>query len=324
MATIYDLRTALMSPAACFTHTANLAWREDDISRSTYLAETVVECRRTRYLLCMPLHPDALRRAERFIVKKRYFNFPIVPEIEILRDEMRCGSSTPTPYYCDILLEPLPEGRTLDEAIRETVDAAEAAELLGALDTLQKSLAEANVSLFNLRPENIVVDGAGTLHPVRWYYAADGTGRDDEAFDDIRRRITELFPQAASAPTHEAPRPPHRLEGHFEARPLFEGLAAVYDPEGWGFVDKRNRTVIRPRFAWVNDFREGRAEVKTKRGRMGLIDKQGRYVIKPYYKIVEYDPVSGNSQVRKGGRWGVFDYTGQLIREFSATAAPKI
>ena len=320
MTTIFDLRTALMSPAACFTHTANLAWRENKISRSTYFAETTVECRNARYLLCMPLHPDALRRAERFIVKKRYFNFPIVPEIAILRDEMRCGNASPTPYYCDILLEPLPEGRPLDEAIRETVDAAEAAELLGALDTLQKTLAAADVSLFNLRPENIVVDASGVLHPVRWYYAAEGAGRDDKAFDDIRARITELFPQTASDRAVPAIR---RLDGHFEAHSLFEGLAAVYDPEGWGFVDKRNRIVIKPRFAWVNDFREGRAEVKTKRGRMGLIDKQGNYVIKPYYKIVEYDPVSGNSQVRRGRQWGVFDYTGRQIKEFS-TAAPKI
>ncbi len=323
MATIFDLRTALMSPASCFTHTANLSWRETVISRSTFFAETTVECRDARYLLCMPLRPDALRRAERFIVKKRYFNHPVVPKIEILRDEMCCGSSAVTPYYCDILLEPLPDGKPLDEAIRETADAAEAAELLRALDTLRKRLVEANVSLFNIRPENIIVDDEGQMRPVRWYYAAEGAGRDDEAFDGIRARITELFPQAATDEIRETPQRAFQLDGHFEARSLFEGLAAVYDPEGWGFVDKRNRTVIKPRFAWVNDFREGRAEVKTKRGRMGLIDKQGRYIIKPYYKIVEYDPVSGNSQVRKGCRWGVFDYTGRQIKEFSATA-PKI
>ena len=158
---------------------------------------------------------------------------------------------------------------------------------------------------------------------MRWYYAAEGAGHDDRAFDDIRAKITELYPQTISAVAREASPLPDLSDGHFETHSLFEGLAAVYDPDGWGFVDKSNRAVIKPRFAWVNDFREGRAEVKTKRGRMGLIDKRGRYVIKPYYKIVEYDPVSGNSQVRKGRQWGVFDYTGRLIKEFSS-AAPKI
>ncbi len=323
MATISDLRTALVSPASCFTHIANLAWRGAEISRSTRFAETAVECRDTSYMLCMPLHPDALRRAERFIVKKRYFNFPIVPKIEILRNEMYCGSSALKPDYCDILLEPLPDGKPLDEAIREIADADEAAALLGALDTLQKRLAEANISLFNVRPENIVADAAGELRPVRWYYAAEGAGHDDRAFDDIRTKITELYPQTISVDARAASPLPDLSDGHFETHSLFEGLAAVYDPDGWGFVDKSNRAVIKPRFAWVNDFREGRAEVKTKRGRMGLIDKRGRYVIKPYYKIVEYDPVSGNSQVRKGRQWGVFDYTGRLVKEFSS-ATPKI
>jgi len=323
MATISDLRTALMSPASCFTRIACLAWHGAEIVRSTCFAETIIECRDARYLLCMPLHSDALRRAERFIVRKRYFNFPIVPRTEILRNEMYCGSSTLKPDCCDILLEPLPDGEFLDEAIRETADADEAAGLLGALDTLQARLAEANVSLFNLRPENIVRDAAGELHPVRWYYAADGAGCDDRAFDDIRAKITALFPQTPTAGAGGAAPLPDRFDGHLETHSLFEGLAAVYDSEGWGFVDKSNRIVIKPRFAWVNDFREGRAEVKTRRGRMGLIDKRGRYVIKPYYKIVEYDPVSGNSQVRRGHQWGVFDYTGRLIKKFSA-AAPKI
>jgi peptidyl-prolyl cis-trans isomerase SurA len=55
---------------------------------------------------------------------------------------------------------------------------------------------------------------------------------------------------------------------------MHEGLAAVEHPTGWGFVDSDNRIVIEPKYEWVNDFREGRAEVQAAEG-MGLIDKRG-------------------------------------------------
>ncbi len=314
MATISDLRAALASPASYFSRLTDITWPDGTIIRSTYFAEAVIRHHSRPYLLCMPLHPDALRRAERFVVRKRYITSPVVPRIEILRDEMKCGGDT-----CDIMLEPLPQGITLSEAISDMADATEAAALAGALDTLRTTLEKAGVSLFNLREENIVVDASGAMYPVRWYYAAEGCGHDEQAFGRLRARIAGLFPDAGPARPRTAEPAPAPADGHLDMNPMFEGLSAVLDRSGWGFVDCDNRPVIKSRFGWVDNFREGRAMVMTKNGMMGLIDKQGRYVIRPRYKIVEYDPRSGNSYVRRGDKWGVFDYSGQQIEEFSDT-----
>lgn len=312
MATISDFRAALASPASYFKRLTDIAWPEGVIIRSTYFAEAVIERSGRPCLLCMPLHPDALRRAERFVVRKRYITSPVVPRIEILRDEMRCGNAA-----CDILLEPLPRGVTLAEAISDAADATEAAALAAALDAMQAALEKAGVSLFNLREENIVVEASGAMHPVRWYYAAEGCGSDVQALDRLRARIAGLFPDEQPVQHTAAERTAASCDGHLEMNPMFEGLSAVLDSTGWGFVDCDNHPVIRPRFKWVDNFREGRAMVMTRNGMMGLIDRQGRYIIRPRYKIVEYDPRSGNSYVRRGNKWGVFDYSGHLIEDFS-------
>lgn len=317
MATISDLRTALAAPAARFKRLANITPSADEIIRSTLFAETIVRRYGRRYLLYMPLRPDSLHSVERFVARKRYITSPVVPKMEILREEMLCGHADMASEPCDILLEPIPEGATLAEAINDACDAMQAATLVRSLDNLRETLRRADITLHNIREHNIIVDPAGMMHPIRWYYAADGTGGDDEAFTCIRTRIAELFPNLGSCP-HEAAEP-YMPEGHLEARPMFEGLTAVCDRSGWGFVDCHNRPVIKARFAWVGDFCEGRTAVETKRGTMGLIDKQGRYVIPPRYKIVEYDPRSGNSHVRKGSKWGVFDYSGRQTVEFGNT-----
>ena len=105
-----------------------------------------------------------------------------------------------------------------------------------------------------------------------------------------------------------------RLDGHLSVRPIREGLAAVEDESGWGFVDSENRSVVPSVYLWVNDFCEGRAEVETAKG-MGLIDKAGRYIIEPRYEVVEYDSRSGRSMARQREEWIEFDYSGQRLVE---------
>ncbi len=81
-----------------------------------------------------------------------------------------------------------------------------------------------------------------------------------------------------------------------------------------GFVDSENHFVIEPKYEWVSNFREGRAEVQCVDG-MGLINKRGEYIIPPHYKIIDYDVVSGCSQALGDNGWRVFDYEGRLLEE---------
>ena len=95
-------------------------------------------------------------------------------------------------------------------------------------------------------------------------------------------------------------------------------MICVEDAEGYGYVDTQNRYLIAPQYRWSNDFHEGRAEVQTADGRMGLIDKTGRYVLEPHYEIVEYDDRTGRLLARLDGRWAAFDYEGRQLTEFGA------
>ena len=105
----------------------------------------------------------------------------------------------------------------------------------------------------------------------------------------------------------------HLWVGH-----MFEQMICVEDAEGYGYVDTQNRYLIAPQYRWANDFHEGRAEVQTADGRMGLIDKTGRYVLEPHYEIVEYDDRTGRLLARFDGRWAAFDYEGRQLTEFGA------
>lgn len=63
-----------------------------------------------------------------------------------------------------------------------------------------------------------------------------------------------------------------------------EGLAAVRDSHGWGFIDKGGKEIIEPRFQGVGSFSEGLATVQVG-GLWGFMDRQGRMIIKPQYEL---------------------------------------
>jgi hypothetical protein len=223
---------------------------------------------------------------------------------------------------CDLLCEPLPKGEPFKDAVASIADEDEASQLMDAVDELQARLLRAGVSHNNVREENIIVGDNYQLSLVRWYYATDGVGGDEQAFDELRQKIAS---QCESMTLHEADYSLYQasvaLEGHLSVRFMHEGLAAVEHPTGWGFVDSDNRIVVEPKYEWVNDFREGRAEVQTAEG-MGLIDKRGEYVIPPCYKIVEFDAVSGYSQVLGDEGWMTFNYEGERLEELEDSVYP--
>ena len=322
MATILSFRTALAAPRSHFSALASMVRLEERILRSTYFAETRVECGGERMTIYMPLSSLSLRRVERFLPCKKYLNDTIIPRLKILRDEMRFVDALGREATCDVLCEPLPKGEPFKDAVASIADDDEAAQLMDAVDELQARLLRAGVSHNNVREENIIVGDNYQLSLVRWYYATDGVGGDEEAFDALRQKIAS---QCESMTLHEADLSLYQasvaLEGHLSVRFMHEGLAAVEHPTGWGFVDSDNRIVIEPKYEWVNDFREGRAEVQTVDG-MGLIDKRGEYVIPPCYKIVEFDTESGYSQVLGDEGWMTFNYEGERLEELEDSVYP--
>ena len=315
MATISSFRTALEMPRSHFSTLAQLVRLDDGVVRSTYFAEAKGACGGRNMMVYMPLASVSLRRVERFIPLKRNLVSAVVPRLTILREEMRWVDATGREQMCDIFCEPLPDGFPLADAVSTIADEEEAAQLIEALDELQAQLLQAGVSHNNIREENIFIDEENRLHLVRWYYATDGVGGDDEAFAALRTKIaSHLETMTLREPDFDYYRAATPLTGHLSVRFMREGLAAVEDETGWGFVDSENNIVVEPKYEWVGDFCEGRAEVQAEQG-MGLIDRHGEYIIPPCYKIVEYDAVSGSSQVLSDEGWMVFDYEGHHLEE---------
>ena len=322
MATISSFRTALEMPRSHFSTLAQLVRLDGGVARSTYFAEAKVMCGGCNMMIYMPLASVSLRRVERFVPLKRNLASAVVPRLTILREEMRWVDAMGREQMCDILCEPLPDGFPLADAMATIADEEEAAQLIEALDELQARLLHAGVSHNNIREENIFIDKDYHLHLVRWYYATDGAGGDDEAFAALRTKIaSHLETMTLREPDFDYYSAATPLTGHLSVRFMREGLAAVEDETGWGFVDSENNIVVEPKYEWVSDFCEGRAEVQTEQG-MGLIDRHGEYVIPPCYKIVEYDVVSGCSQVLGDEGWFTLNYEGEPMVDDDAVYPP--
>ena len=309
MATISSFREALSAPHRGFRRMARLRWVGGSVCRSTYFAEAEVEYGAERYLVYMPLASSSLRRVERLIPLHRHLLTSYVPRVEILRGEMCVADGGDCTVESDILREPLPDGEPFADALAAVADERDAARLIKAVDELQGALSCANLSHNAVREENIIITNRGEARLIRWYYATDGAGHDDEAFDRLREMIssqTALMLRESDAVRYNVEA---TFDNHLYVRPMHEGLAAVEEPTGWGFVNSANRIVIEPVFRWVGDFYEGRAEVETATG-MGLIDREGEFVVPAIYDSVEYDYRSGLTRAWRDERCITFDYEG--------------
>ena len=320
MVTISAFREALSEPKRGFMSMSRLRWR-GEIRRSTYFAEAQVECDGGQYTLYMPLAMSSLRRAERFITLHRHLLSSAVPRLEILRSEMQYEDSVGGAAMCDILREPLPDGEPFADALAAIADRRDAQRLIDSIDELQGVLLLADLSHNAVREENIIICADGSARLIRWYYATEGVGGDDEAFEALRGKILSLTDNLLREPEIRAYNVELSFDNHLYVRPMHEGLAAVEEPTGWGFVNSANKMVIEPRFCWVGDFSEGRAEVQTHAG-MGVINREGEFVVPAIYDSIEYDPLSGHTTAWRGDECITFDYEGRIITDDAEPVYP--
>lgn len=147
--------------------------------------------------------------------------------------------------------------------------------LLSALDTLQRQLAQAGLTHNNLKAANLWMTPDYRLLPLRYAYMRFDGGDDAPQFDALRAFVAEKasVAQMMCDTSAEYSAPCTAFRNHLWVGHMFEQMICVEDAEGYGYVDTQNRYLIAPQYRWANDFHEGRAEVQTADGRMGLIDK---------------------------------------------------
>ena len=118
------------------------------------------------------------------------------------------------------------------------------------------------------------------------------------------------------------------IEPRFAVAKAFspEGIAAVVDEEGWAYIDRSGRILIRP-FLFDNGpdyFAEGLARF-TADGKFGFFDKRGRVVIQSRFSFANSfsegraavcdacrEIAEGEHRRVQGGRWGFINRSGNL------------
>ena len=297
--TIHRFMEGLLSPRTSLRTLSEARFAQDGtgallLERTTLFAEAQCTLGDRRLRLFCPLSPLAHRLAETTAQRLKYHPAEFLLPWRMLREEFTYTDATGTQRTCDLVAQELPaEGEPLATAVGH----ADRDRLLSALDTLQRQLAQAGLTHNNLKAANLWMTPDYRLLPLRYAYMRFDGGDDAPQFDALRAFVAEK----ASV-----------------AQMMFEQMICVEDAEGYGYVDTQNRYLIAPQYRWANDFHEGRAEVQTADGRMGLIDKTGRYVLEPHYEIVEYDDRTGRLLARLDGRWAAFDYEGRQLTEFGA------
>lgn len=318
LASIRQFTRALLTPDLSFATLADarVVCGPDGLPllhRTTRFAEAQIEWQGQRWILSLPLHPSAMHRIERLANQLRTIGSPALTEYRILPREMCWEDAHNQVFTSDLILQSTPSGGGFSEALIHERGAT----LLAALDALEAELRRVGFVHRNLKPNNLIWHN-GRLYPLRYHDACIGSpdASDAAAFEALRELVrtttgcSELHDAAAAYDA--AP----RLEGHRWTGNPFEGLICVEDDAGFGYVDTENRPVIPSQFAWAGDFHEGRAEVQTAEGTMGLIDRNGTYILPPIYEIVDYDPATSRIRCRLDGRWAEFDYTGRQLTEF--------
>jgi len=105
-----------------------------------------------------------------------------------------------------------------------------------------------------------------------------------------------------------------------------EGIAAVLDDAGWGYINRRGTIIIRP-FVFDNGpdpFQEGLARF-TQEGKFGFFDRRGKVVIKPKFDFAApfqeglsafcqrcTKNMAGELSFWEGGKWGYINRKGNI------------
>jgi hypothetical protein len=106
-----------------------------------------------------------------------------------------------------------------------------------------------------------------------------------------------------------------------------EGIAAVIDNVGWGYIDRRGAIIIRP-FVFDNGpdyFQEGLARL-TAEGKFGFFDRTGKIVIKPQFDFAAHfheglaafctgcrREMIGELSLWEGRKWGYINRRGEIV-----------
>ena len=257
------------------------------------------------YLLFLPFKDEALRHIEELedIARERTIG-PLIPH-RIFYDEFIQFDSCGKEHYSDIILQEIPEGMMLKEAVNKF----KTSDLREAILLMKNRLDNIGFCHNNLRTENIVICKSGIARPLRYWYA------EWENFSDNNISVLLQFLSDYDCSDITDEKSSLLLNDDmatYSAPIAHEGIIRRCCGSRYGFVDSDGIPITRYEYSWASDFCEGRAIVK-QNGKMGAIDSNGKKVINAIYESLEFDIQTGTFAAVGYGYRYLLDYDGNII-----------
>lgn len=317
MRTIQQFVDGLESPTRVLLEalgSCHLSFRDPEgrpeICRYTHFAQAQVTTDRGSFLLHLPLNDRAEELMRRTTARRATLHTPHLVRASYLVEGIAYCDLRGYCHRADLVVEPLPEGRPLDQLLEEGCNGPA---LVEALRRMKRSFAQLGIAHNNLKSSNLWFGDEGELVALRGHSLTfeGSTEADQRAFEALERLIL----QADNSEVNLADEPEHCLRSReelWEVGRMAEGLIRVCHEGFYGFVDCDQQWAIPPRYLWADDFSEGRAEVRCESG-FGVIDKAGEYILRPCYERVEWDADSCTIRATLEGREHLYDYDGEPL-----------
>jgi hypothetical protein len=258
-------------------------------------------------MLYLPLQTESIHKIEELESIARERSRGPLLENHILYEELTMFDSVGHKHLFDIVLQELPLGITLKEAVTRY----RANDLKAAIAKMKSRLDAIGFRHNNLKPENILICDSGIARPLRYWYA------DWELYSDNDISPLLDFIEQSSHPELDAalsPLPTQEKAMDGNAQPSKDGGVKLhYKGRHYGFVDGDGRQITPFIYSWASDFEEGRAIV-AKNGKMGAIDCNGRKVIPVIYNSLEFNIETGFFTATRTPYCYLIDYDGKIIR----------
>lgn len=309
--TMTSFEQALSAPNLHFKHLRQieplLCNGRPAITRTHLAIECEVIFNGQHFLLLLPFHNEDLKRIAHIEMVAKKHTRGVVLLNFIFDDELTMVDSLGNKHYFDIILQALPAGKTLKEAVNHY----RAEDLHLAIHKMKRRLDAIGFRHNNLTPSNIIISDNGTAYPMRYWYAEWEIFSDNDIsqpleyirshynrdIDSLRKII--FVDEKSDCDANQAT--------------TREGITRRCKGGRYGFVDSDGLQITPFVYSWASDFCEGRAIV-ARNGKMGVIDNNGRKVVHQIYDTIEFDIESGIfTATRKQYRY-LIDYEGKIIQ----------
>lgn len=309
--TMTYFKTALSAPALHFKRlrlAEPVLCNGEIVVRRTFSAiESEIKVEGRHFLLYLPLKQEYQYNIEQLeITAQERSRGPLI-ENHILGEELTLYSSLGHKQHLDVILQEVPSGMMLKEAVNHY----RADDLKAAIRKMKERMDAIGFRHNNLIPTNIVICDSGIARPLRYWYAKWELYSDNDISQLLDFIEQNCFNKSEEELSHLSVQD---CEGEYRAKPTkHNGITRLCKGHRYGFVDSDGRQITPYIYSWASDFCEGRAIV-AKNNKMGVINSEGRKVISVIYKHIEFDIETGIFTATNDRFRYLFDYDGDLIK----------